>query len=67
MSAFEELKARVQILDVLAFYGVEMCHASKAICPLHNEKPPNFTVYPKSNSRYFGSELFAAQMTATLV
>ena len=50
INAFDAIKETLQIIDVLAFYGVDLCRANKALCPLHNEKTPSFTIYPNNNS-----------------
>ena len=34
----------------MEFYGVEVNRNNKALCPIHNEKSPSFTVYKQSNS-----------------
>jgi len=49
-NAFDGVKETLHITDVLTFYGVEIKRGNKALCPLHNEKSPSFTVYPQSNS-----------------
>ena len=49
-NAFDTIKETLQIAQVLAFYGVEVKRTNKALCPLHNEKTPSFTVYPHSNT-----------------
>jgi len=50
VNAFDGIKESLSIVDVTAFYGVEVKRGNKALCPLHNEKTPSFTVYPNSNS-----------------
>ena len=49
LNAFDYIKETLRITDTLVFYGVEI-KRNKAICPLHNEKSPSFTVYPNNNS-----------------
>ena len=49
-NAFDTIKETLRISDVLALYGVEVLRANKALCPLHNEKTPSFTVYPNNNT-----------------
>ena len=54
---FDALKDTLQITKVLEFYGVVVGHDNKALCPLHREKSPSFTIYPNHNSWYcFGCE-----------
>ena len=50
INAFDAIKETLQITDVLTFYGVDIRRANKALCPLHNEKTPSFTIYPNNNS-----------------
>ena len=50
INAFDVIKETLKIADVLAFYGVVMKRGNKALCPIHNEKTPSFTVYPNTNS-----------------
>jgi hypothetical protein len=50
VNAFDTIKDTLRITDILPFYGVEVKRANKALCPIHNEKTPSFTVYPSSNS-----------------
>jgi len=49
-NAFDTIKEALPITGVLAFYGVEVKRANKALCPIHNERTPSFTVYPDTNS-----------------
>jgi hypothetical protein len=49
-NVFDALKEILKITDVLAFYGVVVKHGNKALCPLHNEKTPSFTIYTNTNS-----------------
>jgi hypothetical protein len=64
LNAFDTIKDTLHITEILPFYGVEVKRANpaawasssrserpaKALCPIHNEKTPSFTVYPSSNS-----------------
>jgi len=50
INAFDAIKETLQITNVLTFYGVDIRHANKTLCPLHNEKTPSFTIYPNNNS-----------------
>ncbi len=46
-SAIEEIKARVDLADLVASYGIAVKHAgttAKACCPFHNEKTPSFHI-----------------------
>jgi hypothetical protein len=47
---FDTIKEVLPITDILLSYGVEVKKQNKAICPLHSEKSPSFTIYPKTNS-----------------
>ena len=45
----EEIKARIDIADLIASYGIQVKHAggsAKACCPFHNEKTPSFHIQP---------------------
>ena len=50
LNIFDSIKETLSIATVLAYYGVEIRRGNKALCPLHNEKSPSFTVYHDSNS-----------------
>ena len=47
---FDTIKEVLPISDILLSYGVEVKQKNKALCPLHNEKTPSFTIYPKTNT-----------------
>jgi len=49
-NAFNTIKETLKIVDVMAFYGIEVRRGNKALCPLHNEKSPSFTIYSSTNS-----------------
>jgi len=59
LSVTEEIKARVDILDLIGSYNVAIKRAGrvyKACCPFHNERTPSFVVYPESGTwRCFGA------------
>ena len=50
INIFHFIKENLQITDVMQFYGVDIKRTNKALCPLHNEQSPSFTVYPNNNS-----------------
>lgn len=58
MSLIDEVKSRIDIVDVVASY-VDLDTSSrnpKARCPFHTERTPSFYVFPESNSwRCFGA------------
>ena len=46
-STIEEIKARIDLADLIASYGVQVKTAGsskKACCPFHNEKTPSFNI-----------------------
>lgn len=46
-SVIEEIKARTDLVDLIASYGVQVKSAGaskKACCPFHNEKTPSFNI-----------------------
>ena len=48
-SVIEEIKARADIAEVIASYGIQVKHAGascKACCPFHHEKTPSFNIQP---------------------
>ena len=47
---FDIIKEVLPITNILLSYGVEVKKQNKALCPLHNEKSPSFTIYPNTNS-----------------
>ena len=51
-SIFEEIKSKLDIVEVMEFYGVELNRNNKACCPFHTEKTASFQVYPKTQSFY---------------
>lgn len=49
---FEEIKSKLDIVEVAEFYGLELNRHGKACCPFHDEKTPSFHIYPKTQSFY---------------
>ena len=48
-SVIEEIKARTDIAELIASYGIQVKHAGaswKACCPFHHEKTPSFNIQP---------------------
>ena len=46
-SVLEDIKARIDLADLIASYGISVKHAGaslKACCPFHNEKTPSFNI-----------------------
>jgi len=42
---FQDIKERVDLKDLVRFYGLEVDRGGFACCPFHNEKHPSFKVY----------------------
>ena len=46
-SVIEEIKARIDLADLISSYGIQVKHAggsAKACCPFHHEKTPSFNI-----------------------
>ncbi len=46
-SVIEEIKARVDLVDLVSSYGIQVRHAggsAKCCCPFHHEKTPSFNI-----------------------
>ena len=46
-SVLEDIKARIDLADLISSYGISVKHAGaslKACCPFHNEKTPSFNI-----------------------
>lgn len=46
-SVLEEIKARVDLVDLISSYGIQVRHAggaAKCCCPFHHEKTPSFNI-----------------------
>jgi hypothetical protein len=50
INPFGVIKDTLPIAGILGFYGVDVIRGNKALCPLHKEKTPSFTIYPSNNS-----------------
>ncbi len=53
MSTVDEIKSRLDIVDVISAYVPSLKKAGrtyKGLCPFHNEKTPSFVVFPDSQS-----------------
>ena len=42
---FQDIKDRVDLKDLVRFYGLEVDRGGFACCPFHNERHPSFKVY----------------------
>ena len=42
---FQDIKDRVDLKDLVRFYGLDVDRGGFACCPFHNEKTPSFKVY----------------------
>ena len=42
---FQDIKDRVDLKDLVRFYGLDVDRGGFACCPFHNEKHPSFKVY----------------------
>ena len=42
---FQDIKDRVDLKDLVRFYGLEVDRGGFACCPFHNEKHPSYKVY----------------------
>jgi DNA primase len=54
MSTIDEIKSRIDIVDLVSEAGVKLRHAGKnytGFCPFHdNKKTPAFVVWPESGT-----------------
>lgn len=59
MSVTDDIKARIDVVDLIQSYNVTLKRAGntyKACCPFHNERTPSFSVNPDRQSWYcFGA------------
>ena len=49
MDIFEEVKKRVEIVDVCRLLGIKLDRSYKSLCPFHKEKTSSFSVHPQKN------------------
>lgn len=53
VNAFDEIKARVGIMEAFTMYGgSKVDRSNKALCPFHDEKTASLTLYPQTASFY---------------
>jgi len=50
-SIFEEIKSKLDIIEVAEYYGLELNKHGKACCPFHDEDTPSFSISKKK--QYF--------------
>ena len=53
MTAIDEIKSRLDVVDVISGYVPSLKKAGrtyKAVCPFHQEKTPSFVVFPETQS-----------------
>ncbi|MGH1339694.1 MAG: toprim domain-containing protein [Aureispira sp.] len=48
----QEIKARLSIVQVLSYYGLEMNKNKHINCPFHDDKVPSMRVYEETNTVY---------------
>ncbi|MBQ5559594.1 MAG: DNA primase, partial [Lachnospiraceae bacterium] len=41
---FEEIKSKLDIIEVAKYYGIELNKQNKCCCPFHTEKTPSFSI-----------------------
>ena len=44
---FEEIKSKLDIIEVAKYYGIELNKQNKCCCPFHTEKTPSFSISRK--------------------
>ena len=50
---FQDIKDRIDLRDLVRFYGLDLNRGGFALCPFHNERTPSFKVY-EDHFRCFG-------------
>lgn len=53
MTVFELVKSKLEMLDVMRFYGILVTQGNMCLCPFHNKKTPSMKLYEK-NFHCFG-------------
>jgi len=46
----EDIKSRLQLMEVVMHYGLKPDHNGKLCCPFHNDKTPSLQLYIKTNT-----------------
>ena len=44
---FEEIKSKLDIIEVAKYYGIELNKQNKCCCPFHTENTPSFSISRK--------------------